>query len=371
MDVHNQLSAVRSSRGISAASLAGKAGVSRQTIYAIEAGSYVPNTAVALRLAQILDVRVEELFHLEPEAEPQSARCEVDLLSVEETLREGQPLQLSRIGKRMVGVYSPPLSLGLPPSDAIVARVKAAARASVELLSDAKELDQRVLIGGCDPGISVLARHLTRAAGFEIVIAGCSSLQALRWLKEKKLHVAGSHLCDEAAGISNLRAIRRFFPRGGCTVVAFAGWEEGLVVAAGNRKRIRSIDDLARKDVTLVNRERGAGSRFLLDRSLQKLGVQPSRVRGYGEIAHGHIPAAWHVYSGKADCCIATRAAARVFGLEFVPLVSERFDLVIPKRYADLPAIQALLDTLNRATLRRQLRELGGYDTSLTGKVIN
>jgi molybdate-binding protein len=130
------------------------------------------------------------------------------------------------------------------------------------------------------------------------------------------------------------------------------------------------VDDLARKDVTIVNREEGAGSRFLLDRSLQGLGVAPAKVRGYGDIALGHIPAAWHVYSGKADCCIATRAVAQVFGLEFLPLVSEQFDLVIPKHHLDMPAIQALLDTLNRAALQRQLRALGGYDTSRTGQVV-
>jgi putative molybdopterin biosynthesis protein len=108
-----------------------------------------------------------------------------------------------------------------------------------------------------------------------------------------------------------------------------------------------------------------------LDRSLKALGVRLARVRGYGDVAVGNIPAARHVYAAKADCCIATRAAARVFALRFVPLVSEQFDLVVPKRHLKMPAVQALLDILNRAALQRQLRELGGYDTSQTGKVIS
>jgi molybdate-binding protein/DNA-binding XRE family transcriptional regulator len=349
--------------------LARQAGVSRQTIYAIEAGSYVPNTAVALRLASLLDTTVEELFHLEDDAEPKGSRCEVDLLSVGGPLHAGQPLQLARVGRKTVGVYSAPMSFGLPPADGLVVGSPEGGKASVELLCEAGELEKRGVIGGCDPGISVLARHLDRA-GFEAVTAGCSSLQALHWLKENRIHIAGSHLGDEAAGFTNLGAIRKVFPRGGCTVVGFAGWEEGLLTVAANPKGIGSIEDLARKNVAFVNREEGAGSRFLLDRSLRKLGLRPSAVSGYRDIAHGHIPAAWHVYAGKADCCIATRAAARVFGLRFLPLVSEQFDLVIPKRHLKLPAVQAMLDTLNRAALRRQLRELGGYDTTQTGKVL-
>ena len=370
MAVRNQLAHFRGKRGISAAALASQAGVSRQTIYAIEAGSYVPNTAVALRLAQFLDVTVEDLFTLEGEPERQPKTCEVDLLSAGEPPRPGQPLQLSRIGRRTVGIYTPPLSLGLPPSDGVVAGSRKPGTATVRLLTDPAGLEKRVLIAGCDPGISVLARQLMQTEGFEAVTAGCSSLQALQWLQDKKVHIAGSHLSNEAAGESNTMAIRRFFPRGGCKVVVFAGWEEGIVVAARNPKGIRAIEDLARNDVVLINREKGAGSRFLLDRSLEKLGVVPATVRGYGEIALGHIPAAWHVYNGKADCCVATRAAARVFGLEFIPLVSEQFDLVIPRRYLDLPAVQALLETLNRAALRRQLEALGGYDTSRTGSEV-
>jgi molybdate-binding protein/DNA-binding XRE family transcriptional regulator len=369
MCVFNQLAETRTSRGLSAAALARHAGVSRQTIYAIEAGSYVPNTAVALRLADTLEVSVEDLFRLEGEAEPKASTCQAELLNAGGALRAGQPLQLARIGRKMIGVYSPPLSFGLPPADGFVVRPQGKAKASVQLLGEAGQLEKRLVIGGCDPGISVLARQLERA-GFDVVTASCSSLQALRWLKEKKIHVAGAHLGDAAAGVTNLGAIRKVFPTGGCSVVGFAGWEEGLLTAASNPKRIGSMADLARKDVTLINREQGAGSRFLLDRSLKALGVRSSRVRGYGDIAHGHIPAAWHVYSGKADCCVATRAAARVFGLKFLPLVSEQFDLVVPKRHLKLPAVQAMLDTLNRSALQRQLRELGGYDTSQTGKVV-
>jgi putative molybdopterin biosynthesis protein len=153
-------------------------------------------------------------------------------------------------------------------------------------------------------------------------------------------------------------------------VVNFASWEEGFVVAQGNPKGIQRDEDLARPDLRLVNRENGAGSRFLLDSTLRRLGFSTSNVKGYDHIAPGHVPAAWHVYAGLADYCIATRAAARVFGLEFVPLIGERFDLVIPKQHEALAVTQILLETLNQAAFHRELEMLGGYDTSQTGRLM-
>jgi len=153
-------------------------------------------------------------------------------------------------------------------------------------------------------------------------------------------------------------------------VVTFARWEEGFVVAAGNPKRIRKVEDLARKNVRFVNREPGSGSRGLLDNLLDKAGMNGKKLHGYDRIAHGHLAAAYTVLSREADVCLATRSAAQTFRLDFVPLHSERYDLVMRKRTADLPAMKAFLDVLQRATLRRKLEVLAGYDTSQTGTVL-
>ena len=118
----------------------------------------------------------------------------------------------------------------------------------------------------------------------------------------------------------------------------------------------------------IVNREKGAGSRALLDSRLNRLKIDPKSVRGYNRVAPGHLQAAWQVQSGQADCCIATRAAARVFGLGFIPLVSERYDLAIRRQHLDMPSIQILLDTLNRSNYRRELESLGGYDARAAGQ---
>ena len=360
--VDNRLAEIRQRRGVAAAALARLAGVSRQTIYAMEAGDYVPNTAVALRLARALEVPVEDLFRLDPAQPrpPRSVRAEIigagDLFA-------GTPIELCRVDGRLVGVPAVPAPRQLPPTDALLV---SPTRSTVQLLRD-EDSEIRLLVAGCDPGISVLARHMLRA-GVEMVVAQRNSSQALALLKQGVIHVAGSHLRDAASGESNLPAIHRLFPRNRVAVVSLAVWEVGLVLAPGNPKSIGSVADCARRDIGIVNREPGAGSRMLLDAHLDRLGLAGEKVRGYDRLAGGHLPAAWQVRVGDADCCIATRAAARVFGLDFIPLASERYDLAIRREHLDYPPVEALLDTLNRAGFRRELEGLGGYDTSTAGR---
>ena len=374
-NIATHLTAHRQKRGFSAAELAQRTGISRQTIYAIESGSYVPNTAVALRLARTLEVNVEDLFSLPSDAPAAPLPTEqVTLLPQPDTPRAGDPMQLCRVDRRTIASSPAPVPWYLPTADAVLvgdvdapARTGKAGKATVQLFHGEYDLANRILVAGCDPGISVLARHVLRA-GVELVVAQRNSTQALALLKQGVVHVAGTHLRDEASGESNLPAIHRLFARNSVAVVSLAVWEEGLVLAPGNPKSIHSVADLARRDVSIVNRETGAGSRQLLDAHLDRLGLAGEKVRGYGRLAGGHLPAAWQVRTGDADCCIATRAAARVFGLDFIPLASERYDLAIRRQHLDYPPVAALLDTLNRAAFRRELEGLGGYDTSAAGR---
>jgi molybdate-binding protein/DNA-binding XRE family transcriptional regulator len=370
MNVQNNLAELRQKRGLGAADLAAQIGVSRQTVYSIEAGSYVPNTLVALKIASVLGVQVEDLFQMEAGERPAQYADNVEILPGEHDAQPGQPVQLCRVGKRLVAACPEPLTWSLPTADAVFVDAgrsgKSKGKATVQLLYEEKEFGKRVMVAGCDPGISVLARHVQRA-GVELVVVSRNSSQSLDLLKQGLVHIAGSHLRDEATGESNLPAVRRRFAAKSVAVIGFALWEEGIVVGRGNPKNIREIADFARKDITIVNRETGAGCRLMLDSQLKRLGIAAPSVNGYGRIALGHLPAAWHVSTGKADCCIATKAAARVFGLDFIPLLSERYDLVIRKSDLDSPAVQALLDTLGRAAFRRELEGLGGYDTRAAG----
>lgn len=368
METRTQLNSIREQRGVSAAQLAKLAGVSRQTIYAIEAGDYVPNTTLALQLAQILEVRVEDLFHLEQANPAPPKPVTVDLLNAE-AVRKGQPVQICRVGAHSIGVISGAQPLMLPIADGIIVETSKH-RAGVQLFPDAMEESKRLLIAGCDPGISLLVQHLARFDDVDLVVAPSSSLRALEWLREGKIHVAGSHLRDSPTGEFNLPFIERLFPKGSVKVVTFAIWEQGLVVEAGNPKNICDVADLARKDVRIVNREKGAGSRDLLDQKLHEAGVSPAKVIGYSKLASGHLSAALAVSQKEADACIATRSAARAFGLTFLPLGVERYDLVVRRQHLRLPGVQALLDVLNRAAIRRKLELLAGYDTSRTGEVL-
>jgi putative molybdopterin biosynthesis protein len=367
-DIQTKLGELRRKRGLSAVQLAAAVGVSRQTIYAIEAGTYIPNTAVALLLARALDTKVEEIFAVTDTAPLPEMRSELSfLLPDSETPQAGQAVQLCQVDKKLMACIPEAIPCYFPATDAIVAdRPARNSKTRVRIFQSNGDFENRILVAGCDPGISVLSRHV-QAGGIELVLAYRNSSQSLSLLKEGCVHVAGTHLRDEASGESNLPQIDRLFPKSSVAVISFAVWEEGIVTAKANPKKIRGIEDFSRRDVTIVNREKGSGSRALLDSMLKRGGVEPKKVNGYDHLAPGHLPAAWQVQSGTADCCIATRGAARVFGLHFLPLKSERYDLVIRKQHLEMPRMQNLLDTLSRSSFRRELEGLGGYDTGVTG----
>jgi putative molybdopterin biosynthesis protein len=366
-EIANNLAAIRGQRGLSASALARMVGVSRQTIYAIESGSYIPNTAVGLRLARALAVSVEDLFSLPESPESQRQSETVTLLPSVQALHPGQAVQLCDVDGHLVAAPSAPPSWYLPASDAVIAgRSPVRSKAKVHLHEPDTNFRNRLLLAGCDPAMAVLARYL-QPAGIELVLLHQNSSQSLSLLKRGHVHVAGTHLRDETTGESNLSAIKKLFPADSVAAISFAAWDEGLVVANGNPKHIDGVQDLPRKDITFVNREAGAGSRFLLDRHLQRLKLDPKRVRGYDRSALGHLAAAWQVKTGAADCCIAIQAAARVFGLEFIPLETSRYDLVVRKQHLKLPGIQALLDAINRLSFRLELNNVGGYNTAVTG----
>jgi putative molybdopterin biosynthesis protein len=152
-----------------------------------------------------------------------------------------------------------------------------------------------------------------------------------------------------------------------CTLVRFAVWQEGLIIAAGNPKVIRHIDDLARTDVTFINRQEGSGARGLLHRLLKQANVIPSDVSGYDRCVNGHMEVASQVRVGSADCGIGVKVAACTHGLDFLLLDEEPYDLVIPDHFLELPAVRSLLDLLRTPELRRQVEALGGYDTTGMG----
>src|SRR6185503_10685289 len=174
MNINNNLAQIRHRRGHSAAALAKAVAVSRQTIYAIEAGSYIPNTVLSLQLARVLEVTVEELFSLEQSGLPPAPTREVELLPGIESIQPGQPVQVCQVDRRMIGSAPESAAWNLPPADAVLVSAaigsKKNGRGRVQMFQDEEHLNHRLLVAGCDPGMSVLARHAQRA-GVELVLA--------------------------------------------------------------------------------------------------------------------------------------------------------------------------------------------------------
>jgi putative molybdopterin biosynthesis protein len=368
--IENHLAQIRKGRGITASDLARRVNVSRQTIHAIETGTYVPNTEVALHLARELEVTVDDLFTLSstPATSPEPVTAEV--LSASPPAKD-QPVRVCQIGARWIAVPASSTPYFMPEADGVIKRVaRVNGRADLIVFAKEEAKEKRLVLAGCDPATGLLAKMVERTSGVEIISAAASSKLALAWLKEGKVHIAGSHLEDSKSGEFNVPYVRATFPDEEILVVTFAGWEEGLVVAPGNPKTIRSAEDLTRPGVRFVNREPGSGSRALLDKLLDNAKIPADAVQGYDRVAFGHLPAAYQVESGEADACVATRSAAQAFGLGFVSLHSARYDLVMRKRTADLPAVKGFLDVLQRAALRRKLETLAGYDTSHTGAIV-
>ncbi len=347
----NRLTAFRKARGISAVDLAAIAGVTRQAIYAIEAGTYMPNTAVALRIARMLETTVEELFTLEEDISTAAVPRTFELLDDQLSVGTGEPIQLCRVGRRTIGVPAALFPPYLPLADGIVSEN---GRASVV---GEPENETRLLIAGCDPALSLLADY-ARGAGIEVVLANGNSARCLAWLRDGRIDIAGTHLNDPLEGE------RRF------ATVNFALWEEGLVLPRNNPKKIRTIADLANPAVRFMNRDPGSASRRLFESLLSTAGMKPAQVAGSRTAATGHLAAAWAVASGLADCCIAAGSAARRFGLDFIPLASERFDFVLQKRDLSRKPVESLFEVLSRSRFRRHLEMVAGYDVSHAGETL-
>ena len=362
----SRLRAFRVVKGLSQQDLAQQVGLTRQAIGSIESGQYIPNTAVALRLAQVLSCRVEELFVL---ADADSA-ITVDLAAT--SLAEAGRLAVVNVRGRWIGY---PLSAGREIQEGFVSangiRDESGAGTRARLLGSPEDIERSALLLGCDPSLGILNYHLARwhSAG-NLLWLSMASQPALDALAQGEAHLVGSHLRDPASGAYNVPQARRALGRNGGLVVAFARWEQGFVVAPGNPHAIRAAADLARPGIRTINREPGAGSRALLDELLAQADVPPEIVTGYDHSVSSHLAVARAVVSGAAHVGVGLEAVARAFGLDFVPLATVHFDLIIPRDHLAHPTIAMLLDHLQSQALRADLRTLPGYDVDLLGTVI-
>lgn len=372
----NELKNLRTARGLSQGELASKAGITRQAVSSIESNLYLPTTAVALRLAAALACRVEDLFSLARPIEPIQGTL-VGTISEADPSRPPVRVKVAMVGSRIV--VRPVTGLGDVLSCTVGAdgylteTVSRGEGVTVEVMlsRDRQAIEQEISVAGCDPAIFLAGEHMRKRKDQTSVVGWTmGSMAALRSLQRGEVHVAGLHLFDPATGESNLPFVRRALKGSAYDVVTFATWEEGFLVRKGNPKSIRTAADLADAAVTFLNREEGSGARLLLDRQLREAGVDPARVRGYDRMVLSHFEVARAIAGHQADAGIGIRSAAQYFGLDFVPLQSARYDLVVPKAYLKShPTLAHLFETIVSRPFRNEIEALGGYDTSETGKM--
>jgi molybdate-binding protein/transcriptional regulator with XRE-family HTH domain len=393
-----RLRLARQARGFSQQQLAGIAGISRQAVSAVEAGHSDPSLRVALAVARALGTAVEELFGPGELPPPVHARPVAPLGA------EGARVALAQIGDNFVAF---PLSggtatrAGFLPAGGVAGQPVAAGPAGSQPSPPAKgqpsppagsQPGQRakgrpgwparrpqpvrpigpprptLVLAGCDPAMPLIETPL---ALLDPPVAftwwPCGSQEALELAAAGLVHAAGAHLRGKS-GEYNTGPARELLRRQGAEVVGFGSWREGLALRADLAGQVADLADVARRGLRLVNREPGSEARRVLDRELGRLGIDAARIPGYSSRATGHLQVAASIAAGLADVGVASEPAALAFGLAFVPLAAEHFDLVIPADQSACREVQGLLKVLSSRWLLDQLASLPGYDPARCGE---
>lgn len=348
-----RLRLARQAREFSQQQLAGMAGVSRQAVSAVEAGLSDPSLRVALALARALGLTVEELFGPAIPAPVVPVR------------------PLAPLGKPGARVSIAPLAdsfVAMPLSGATVARGgfgPAGGRVTgPEQASPLAPPRPTIVVAGCDPALPLLEQPLGLLdQPLSLAWWPCGSQEALSLAGEGLVHVAGAH----RSGDYDTGPARELL-RGGAEVIGFCSWHEGLVLRPDLAGRVTNLADVAAAGLRLVNREPGAEARRVLDRVLAGYGIDPNGLSGYDTAATGHLEVAAAIAAGLADAGIASEPAALAYDLAFVPITSERFDLVVPAAQVGSREIQGLLRALSSPWLLDQLASLPGYTVSQCGE---
>ena len=357
----NRVRELREARQLTQVELAAAAGLSRQSVSAIESGRATPAVDVAMRLASALGGSVEDLFgapapertlRTEPASQATSGR-----------------LAIAHVGGRWVAHALDRDDLRTS-ADAFAAT---GSRRGLEarLTRPSSECKDNLLVMGCAAALGLLADRLNSSPGAgHVVWLSRSSAESLAGLARNQVHIAGVHLVDSTTGEANLPDVRRAVRGRDVTLITLARWQVGLVVASGNPGRIRSTADLGRRGLRLVVREAGSGARRLLDRELRGAGLPRSVASNAAVRARGHLEVAHAVALGAATTGVASRDAAIAFGLDFVPLAEERYDLALPSASLGDARLQRLFDVVSSAGFRQELSSLA-YDVRASGARVN
>ena len=247
--------------------------------------------------------------------------------------------------------------------------IEAGSQISVRLLRPMPDIRRTIVaIGSHDLILDLLASRLSERPGNPtLASANVGSLGGLLAVRRGETHIAGSHLMDEDTGEYNVSYIERYIPNRQVALVHLAARTQGLMTAPGNRLKISSLSDLANPGIRFVNRQRGAGTRVLLDFKLRELGIPPESISGYDREEYTHLAVAAAVQGGRADVGLGILPAARSMGLDFIPLFDEQYDLVIPAEFYESDLLAPMLEMIRSPDFQSEVQSLGGYNVSHMG----
>jgi putative molybdopterin biosynthesis protein len=230
---------------------------------------------------------------------------------------------------------------------------------------------QLVIAGSNDLALELLAKNANiRHPLYTVSLSNLGSLVGIMALQNGNCHIAASHLLDFETGEYNGSFIRKHFPVLKVTVLNLSYREQGLIVQRQNPLGIRNLKELAGGKAVFVNRQDGSGTRALFDYRLREEGIDPAEIQGYSKIAHTHMEVALEVFSGSADVGMGILATAKLLGLDFIPVATERFDLIIPHEFLPTEPVRALREVLGSSEFKSNVTRMGGYSTRDTGKIM-
>jgi putative molybdopterin biosynthesis protein len=225
--------------------------------------------------------------------------------------------------------------------------------------------------GSNDPVLDLLLSSLKLShPDIFIFSANTGSAHGLTALGKGLVDIAWSHLFDKDSGQYNIPFISRLAPGLDAVVLSMFTRETGIVTSSNSSKHIKTISDLGKKNIRIVNRQTGSGTRLLLDDLIQKSGIDPSTIAGYDNVVFTHFEVGLAVLSGKADAGVATGSVASMLGLNFIPLSSERFDMVLAKNNFFKRQVQALISVLRSDEFKAQANAFEHYDFKCSGMVV-
>jgi putative molybdopterin biosynthesis protein len=255
----------------------------------------------------------------------------------------------------------------IPPG---VQGLEAGEKVSVRLYRNKADLERTIFcIGSHDLILDILAEFLSQKDR-RFISSNVGSQAGLVALGRREAHLAGSHLLDPQSGEYNVTYIKQYIPDIPIKLIVLVKRDQGLIIRHGNPKQVKTLQDLCRPEVLFVNRQRGSGTRVLLDYYLKLSGISPETIQGYNQEEYTHLSVAAAISSGRADCGLGIASAAQALDLDFIPLFQERYDLVIPKEYSEGELLAPLIKLLNEREFRKAVSSLAGYDVSVSGSVI-